>query len=85
MNLEDSVINDAAKQMSDQALFQILVELLCNIGWTKVVLRPMTWEQGAEVDAWVELFVKQPHQTMGLVWVFEKEQEANWFSLRWVS
>jgi hypothetical protein len=39
---------------------------------------------GAEVDAWTEQHVKGHFETMGLVWVFEQEEDANWFALRWM-
>jgi hypothetical protein len=45
----------------------------------------MTWEMGSEVDAWIANHIKGNFETMGLVWIFEKEQDAMWFTLRWLS
>lgn len=84
MNIEEDIINRAGKQMSDQIDFEILAGMLCDIGWRKVILRPMTWEDGSEVDAWTAKHVKGHFETMGLVWVFEQEEDANWFALRWL-
>lgn len=83
-DIEQDIINKAGKAMSDEIDFGILTEMLCELGWSKVILRPMTWEDGAAVDLWVEQNVKGHHQTMGLVWVFEREEDANWFALRWM-
>jgi hypothetical protein len=83
-NLEQQIINDAGKRMSDEIDFEILCGMLTTLGWRKVVLRPMTWEDGLEVDAWTEKHVKGPFENMGLVWIFEKEDDANWFKLRWL-
>ncbi len=84
MTTED-IINSAANQMAKEIDFTILTEMLCQIGWTKVVLFPMTWENGALIDHWVEQNIKGNFETMGLVWVFEQQQDANWFALRWLS
>jgi hypothetical protein len=84
MNIEQDIIDRAGKRMADEIDFEILAGMLCEIGWRKVVLRPMTWENGAEIDAWTEKHIKGHFETMGLVWVFEQEEDANWFTLRWL-
>lgn len=84
MNIEQDILNRAGKAMSDEIDFTILTDMLVQLGWRKVILRPMTGETGAELDAWVDRHVKGHYETMGLVWVFEQEDDANWFSLRWL-
>ena len=84
MNLEEEIIKDMGQKIANEIDFQVLVDMLCSIGWRKVVLNPMTWEDGYEVDAWTEKHVKGPFETMGLVWVFEDEEDANLFALRWL-
>jgi hypothetical protein len=84
MNLEEEILNKAGKRMSDEIDFQILADMLCSIGWRKIILKPMTWEAGATIDAWTAAHIKGPFETMGLVWIFEQEQDANWFALRWL-
>ena len=84
MNIEQDIINKAGKAMSDEIDFGILTEMLCELGWRKVILKPMTWEAGANIDAWTAKHIKGPFETMGLVWIFEQEQDANWFALRWM-
>ena len=84
-SIQEDIINKAGKAMADEVDFGILTDMLCQIGWRKVILKPMTWEHGLEVDAWVNTNVKHPYETMGLVWVFENQQDANWFGLRWLS
>ena len=84
MNIEEEIINRAGKAMADEIDFGILTEMLCELGWRKVILRPMTWEAGANIDAWTAKHIKGPFETMGLVWIFEQEQDANWFALRWM-
>jgi hypothetical protein len=84
MTLEEEMLNKAGKAMSDEIDFEILCSMLKELGWKKIVLRPMTWEDGYEVDAWTAKHVKGNFETMGLVWVFEDEEDANGFALRWL-
>lgn len=85
MNLADEYIDRAAKELASDIDFEILTSMFIESGWTKIVLKPMTWEQGVEVDTWVETNVKGLFQTRGLVWVFKDPKEANWFKLRWLA
>lgn len=83
-NVEQDMIDKAGSRMAAEIDFEILSGFLIDIGWRKVVLRPMTWEDSYEIDLWVTQHVKGHHQTMGLVWVFENVEDANWFTLRWL-
>jgi hypothetical protein len=83
-NLEDEIITNMATQMSKEIDFEILTGMLCELGWRKIILSPMTHEDSTEVDVWTKKHVKGHFETMGLVWVFEQEDDANWFALRWL-
>jgi len=85
MNIEQDIIDRAGKRMSDEIDFGVLTGMLCSLGWTRVVLKPMTSEQGRDIDEWVTNNIKGPFETMGLVWVFEQPKDAVWFTLRWMS
>ena len=85
VTLEEDIITAAGNQMAAEIDFEILTGFLIELGWTKVVLFPMTWENGALIDLWVEQNIKGKFETMGLVWVFEHQQDANWFKLRWLA
>jgi hypothetical protein len=63
--------------------FEVMTGLLQELGWRKVVLSPMTHEKGEAIDRWVKDNCKDRVHTMGLVWVFENDKEANWFTLKW--
>ena len=83
-SLEDEIITKMGKQMSDEIDFEILTGMLCQLGWRKIVLSPMSTEDSHAIDAWTAKHVKGHFETMGLVWVFEQEEDANWFALRWM-
>lgn len=85
MTIEEKILSTAVQELSDDIDFEVLTNLLEEMGWHKVVLEPMTWEQGTEVDIWVIQNVKGKYNTRGLVWIFEHEKDANWFKLRWIS
>ena len=84
MTLEEELLNKAGKAMADEIDFEILCGMLKELGWRKVILRPMTGEDSTEVDIWTAKNVKGHFETMGLVWIFEHEDDANWFALRWL-
>lgn len=84
ISLEDEIISKMGKQMSDEIDFGILTEMLCELGWRRIILSPMSTEDSYEVDMWTKKHVKGHFETMGLVWVFELEEDANWFALRWL-
>lgn len=85
MNLEDEIAEDLSKQIAQEIDFELLTDILIACGWHKVVLRPMTHEQGKKIDQWVNSQVKGKYKTMGLVWVFENQGEAVNFTLRWAN
>jgi hypothetical protein len=84
MNLEEEILNKAGKRMADEIDFEILCSMLKELGWRKIVLSPMNMEDSYEVDAWTARHIKGHFETMGLVWIFELEEDANWFALRWL-
>lgn len=83
--LEDQIADRMAREISREIDFEILSKLLCDIGWTKVVLKPMTSERGAKIDYWVQRYVNRQFKTMGLVWLFEDSKDATMFILKWSS
>lgn len=82
--MNEDYIAEAAEALAHEIDFDIMSGILIDAGWSKVVLRPMTWEHGYEVDTWVETQIKGKFHTMGLVWIFERAEDANWFSIRWL-
>lgn len=82
MTLEEELVERAAKNMSDDIDFEVISALLCDTGWTKVILQPMTTEQSQEVDQWIDRCKGQVH-TRGLVFVFEDARDATWCILKW--
>ncbi len=82
--LYDKMMEDAAQRLSDDIDFEVLSNVFIESGWTKVVLQPMTWETGAQIDLWLKKNCQGKFIDRGLVWIFEKEKDANWFKMRWL-
>ncbi len=84
MNIEEEIMTHTGREIQKEIDFEILTSMLKEIGWTKVVLKPMTKEQGEDIDKWVIDNVNGNHETLGLVWVFEDSADAINFTLRWL-
>lgn len=82
--IQDQIIDDAAKRMSDDIDFEVLSQVFLESGWTKVVLAPMTWEQSDAIDLWIHKNIKGENMNRGLVFLFKDIKDANWFSIRWL-
>lgn len=83
LDLQEQIIADAGKQMAKEIDFQILCGFLEELGWTKVILSPMTKEQGDAIDYWTQTQLTGNFENMGLVWVFEDKGDAINFTLKW--
>jgi hypothetical protein len=84
--LEEELMTKMSMQMQKEMDAEILRSMFKDIGWHEVVLTPMTHERGKEIDYWVQNTVKgRGRWTHGLVWMFEQEQDAMWFKLKWLS
>lgn len=83
LDLQEQIIADAGRQMSKEIDFQILCGFLEELGWTKVILSPMTKEHGDDIDHWTKTQLQGNFENMGLVWIFEDQGDAINFTLRW--
>ncbi len=83
MNLQDAILEESGKRMAESIDFEIIANLLVEIGWTKVVLQPMTHETSTAIDKWIETNTKGGCKTLGLIWIFENPADAVNFTLRW--
>jgi hypothetical protein len=82
-DVQQEIIDNAGRRMAQEMDFGVLCSFLEELGWSKVILKPMTMEQGMAVDAWTAAYVKGKFETLGLVWIFERKEDATWFTLRW--
>jgi len=86
MTLEDEMIEQAGKKMAREIDREILWGMLEGLGWTRVMLPTLgNGEQAVEIIVWLEDNCKFAVERSGRDFIFESEQDANWFILRWGS
>lgn len=83
VDIQAELINEAGRQMAREIDFGVLCGFLQELGWTKVVLQPMTKEHGDAIDHWTRTQLIGNFETMGLVWIFENPGDAVNFTLKW--
>lgn len=83
--LQEEIISEKAYAIALDIDAKVLQHLYQELGWHEVVLSPMAWEEGYEIDSWVESNIKKGRWTYGLVWMFENDKDAMWFKLRWLN
>jgi hypothetical protein len=84
MTLEDEMIEQAAKQMSNELDREILWGMLQGMGWTRVMLpRLIDNHHAIDITYWLKDNCKHSYERNGRDFIFESKQDANWFILRW--
>ncbi len=83
-NLEEEIVNELASQMQSEMDFEILSNMLVELGWKKIVLtRFFSREHSVDIATWCEENVRNPYERRGSTFVFENEGDAVNFTLRW--
>ena len=83
-HLTVTMIDAAAKEMQRQLDFELLSSVFVESGWTKIILTPMSGEKSEAIDQWLDKECQGQYTTMGLIFVFERQQDAAMFALTFV-
>lgn len=84
-DLEQSIIDSSAKQMQDAVDRELVWGLLETVGYTRVKVSRSTDNYHAiDIRQWLRENCKSQYQESGAEFLFESEQDANWFKLRWL-
>jgi len=85
MNLQDEIMKELSTQMQSEMDFEILSNMLVELGWKKVVLtRFFSREHSVDIVTWCEENIKYPHERRGSTFVFQDEGDAINFTLKWL-
>ena len=85
MNLQDQILEELGTQMQSEIDFNILSDMLVQLGWKKVVLtRFFSRKHSVNILMWCEEHVKHPFEHRGSTFVFENEGDAVNFTLKWL-
>ena len=83
-NLEEQITAELATKMQSEMDREILWGMLVKIGWTRVLLpRFDNREHAVDVLEWVEQNCKNPYERKGNEFIFENDQDAVNFILKW--
>ena len=85
-DLEQEIITGMGKQMANEIDREILWGMLEGLGWTRVMLpRLIDNNHAIDITYWLEANCKHPFERSGRDFMFERQQDANWFKIRWGS
>lgn len=85
IDIQAEIINQAGKNFADEIDFEILAGMLEGIGWHRVQLGNLWFNNGAvNILNWCEQNIKHPYEHRGSSFVFENKGDAVNFTLRWV-
>lgn len=84
MNIEEELINRAAKELMHDIDREVLWSMLENVGWTRVMIPHLTdLKHAIDIREWLALNCKESFECSGRDFIFESQKDANWFKLRW--
>ena len=81
---EQEILDHAARQLSESVDREMLWKLLEDSGWTRVAISRLTDNRHAiDIVEWVVSNCHGDHKRNGREFLFEREQDAVMFTLRW--
>jgi hypothetical protein len=81
----DEILDQAGQLMSREIDREILWGMLEGIGWTRILLtRLQDNNHAVDITHWISENIKNPFERNGRDFIFESEQDAAYFILRWV-
>ena len=83
-SLNEKMIDVAAREIQRQLDFELLSSVFVESGWTKIILAPMSSEKSEAIDQWLDKECQGQYITMGLIFVFERQQDAAMFALTFI-
>jgi hypothetical protein len=81
MNISDEIISKASDQMAKDIDTQVLLSAL---GWTSIKLKRFSdGTEAVDIIEWINANCAGEWKNLGTRFIFEKQQDAEWFILRW--
>jgi hypothetical protein len=82
MNISEEIVNQASEQMAKDIDTQVLLSAL---GWTSVKLKRFSdGTEAVDIIEWINANCTGEWKNLGTRFIFEKKQDAEWFTLRWL-
>lgn len=83
MNVEQEIIDKAAKNLADEIDWGILADIYLSSGWTEVVVSNYTQKYRQGMADWIYENIKGHKTGYRERWLFKDAKDATFFSLRW--
>ncbi len=85
INLEKELLKNTSKRLAEEIDWGLLVDMFVKQGWTMIDLPPFKDRYEAiDIELWIDDNCTGKHSKRGKTFVFEKKEDAAWFSLRWI-
>lgn len=82
--LEEELSEKMSKILAQEIDWEIMVDMIASVGWTKVELPRVDRYESIDIELWIESNCTGKHMKRSRTYVFEKQQDAEWFILKWL-
>lgn len=83
-NLEE-LSEQASRILAEEIDWETMADMLVSVGWTMVALpRIKDRYESIVIELWIDENCSGKHVKRSKTFVFEKKEDAEWFSLRWL-
>lgn len=84
-DLEEELSEKMSAILAEEIDWELIVDLMVSVGWTRVRLERFDHRHHAiDIHDWLVENCSGHYKSRGSTFVFEKAEEAEWFSLRWL-
>lgn len=85
MNIEEEIVKELSTHMQSEIDFQILSDMLVELGWHKIALgRFQNNQHAVDIKYWLEENAQGFWECRGSTFVFENKGDAINFTLKWI-
>lgn len=84
-DLQEQILEAKAREMVQEMDREILWSMLASMGWHRVMLPVFSsTKEYTEIAEWTNVNCKRAFEYHKRDYLFEDEQDAMWFKLRWL-
>lgn len=85
VHVEDAIADSLAIILQEEIDWELMTDMMIAVGWTKVVLERFKDRYHAiDIELWLDENCSGHYRNRGSTFMFQKAEEAEWFSLRWL-
>lgn len=84
MPFEDEIAEQIAREMQKEIDGDIMASVLKQIGWVAIDVAFKDKRQVNQVNSWLQENCQGQYRRLNTTFLFEKTQDAEWVSLRWL-